>query len=124
MEMKNRDDKGGKAPVQPIVYRIFLASPGDVRDERELARAVIEQIRTERAFRGRVDLECIAWDQPGAEVAMEAGLTPQEAIKRGLPKPSECDLVIVILRSRMGTPLPAEYSKPDGTAYLSGTEWE
>ncbi len=55
---------------------------------------------------------------------MEAGLTPQESIKRGLPKPSECDLVIVILWSRMGTPLPADYTKPDGTAYLSGTEWE
>jgi formylglycine-generating enzyme required for sulfatase activity len=24
----------------------------------------------------------------------------------------------------MGTPLPAEHTKPDGTAYLSGTEWE
>ena len=43
------------------LYRIFLASPGDVRDERELARAVIEQIRAERAFRGRVDLEFVAW---------------------------------------------------------------
>jgi hypothetical protein len=55
---------------------------------------------------------------------MEAGLTPQEAIKRGFPKPSQCDLVIVILWSRIGTPLPADYTKPDGTAYLSGTEWE
>lgn len=89
-----------------------------------LARAVIEQIRAERAFRGRLDLQCIGWDQPGVEVAMEANLTPQEAIKKGLPKPSECDLVVVILWSRIGTPLPAEYKKPDGTAYLSGTEWE
>ncbi len=123
-DMTNQDVKGEKFRGQPIVYRIFLASPGDVRDERELARAVIEQIRAERAFRGRVDLECVAWDQSGAEVAMEAGLTPQEAIKRGLPKPSQCDLVIVILWSRIGTPLPAEYTKSDGTAYLSGTEWE
>ena len=122
--MKNSDAKGKQARGRSIVYRIFLGSPGDVQDERELARAVIEQVRTERAFRGRVNLECIAWDQPGAEVAMEAGLTPQESIKRGLPKPSECDLVIVILWSRMGTPLPADYTKPDGTAYLSGTEWE
>ena len=122
--MANQDAKGEQDRGQAIVYRIFLASPGDVRDERELARAVIEQIRTERSFRGRVNLECIAWDQPGAEVAMEAGLTPQEAIKRGLPKPSQCDLVIVILWSRMGTPLPAEYTKPDGKSYLSGTEWE
>ena len=122
--MTNQDAKGEQARGPSVVYRIFLASPGDVRDERELARAVIEQIRAERAFRGRFDLACIAWDQSGAEVAMEAGLTPQEAIKRGLPKPSQCDLVIVILWSRIGTPLPADYTKPDGTAYLSGTEWE
>jgi formylglycine-generating enzyme required for sulfatase activity len=32
--------------------------------------------------------------------------------------------VVVILWSRLGTPLPAEYKKLDGTAYLSGTEWE
>ena len=109
---------------QPPGFRIFLASPGDVRDERALARAVIEQIRLERAFRERVNLEIIAWDQPGVAVAMEASLTPQEAIKRGLPQPSQCDLVVVFFWSRMGTPLPAEYTKPDGTAYLSGTEWE
>lgn len=108
--------------IQP--FRIFLASPGDVQDERNLARAVIDQIRHERAFRGRVDIEVVAWDQPGAAVAMDAGLTPQEAIKRGLPKPSECDLVVVILWSRMGTPLPDEYRKADGSPYLSGTEWE
>lgn len=55
---------------------------------------------------------------------MRAILTPQEAIKQGLPKPSECNIVIVIFWSRMGTPLPAEYQKPDGSRYLSGTEWE
>ena len=43
--MKNQDAKGDKTRGQPIVYRIFLASPGDVKDERELARAVIEQVR-------------------------------------------------------------------------------
>ncbi len=122
--MTNQESKSEPARVQPAVYKIFIASPGDVRDERMLARAVVEQIRVERAFRGRVDLECIAWDQPGVEVAMEAGLTPQEAIKRGLPKPSKCDLVIVILWSRMGTPLPADDTKPGGATYLSGTEWE
>ena len=54
----------------------------------------------------------------------DTSIEPKKAIKRGLPKPSECDLVVVILWSRMGTPLPTEYTKPDGTSYLSGTEWE
>jgi formylglycine-generating enzyme required for sulfatase activity len=113
-----------RAPVQPIPFRVFLASPGDVCDERGLARGVIEQVGDERAFRDRLSLKCIAWDQPGAEVAMEATLTPQEAIGRGLPKPSACDLVVVIFWSRMGTLLPATYIKADGTPFHSGTEWE
>ena len=94
--MTDHNATRGSLGNQPPGFRIFLASPGDVRDERELARAVIEQIRLERAFRERVNLEIIAWDQPGVAVAMEAGLTPQEAIKRGLPQPSQCDLVAAV----------------------------
>jgi formylglycine-generating enzyme required for sulfatase activity len=55
---------------------------------------------------------------------MEGAMTPQQAIARGLAKPSECDLVVAILWSRLGTPLPPEYRKPDGSPYASGTEWE
>src|SRR5512147_701655 len=51
-------------------------------------------------------------------------MTPKEAITAQLPKPSECDFVVVILWSRIGTPLPPEWVKPDGSRYLSGTEWE
>jgi hypothetical protein len=106
-------------------FRIFLASPGDVPLERELAREAITHISSERRFCGRFKIEIIAWDQPGAEVAMEAGMTPQEAIAKGLPKPEDCDLAVIILWSRIGTQLPANFElKQDGTPYLSGTEWE
>jgi Mrp family chromosome partitioning ATPase len=105
-------------------FRIFLASPGDVKKERENVRSVIKQISKEQPFRDRINLETIAWEQPGVAVPMEAALTPQEAIMWEMPKPSDCDLVIVILWSRIGTPLPPEYVKPDGSRYLSGTEWE
>jgi energy-coupling factor transporter ATP-binding protein EcfA2 len=104
--------------------RVFLASPGDVAEERELARAVIDKLRNEFRYKGCINIETVAWDQPGAGVALEATLTPQAAISMGLPKPSECDVVVVLFWSRMGTPLPVEYTKPDGGRYLSGTEWE
>src|SRR3954465_3838504 len=57
---------------------------------------------------------------------MPAGLTPQEAVNRFKHKPSECDIVIVILWSRIGThlDLAAFGEKPGGGPYLSGTEWE
>jgi hypothetical protein len=105
-------------------FRLFLASPGDVEEERKHVRSAIEQLRGERAFRDRIKLECIAWDQPGIAVPMEAALTPQKAIMQGIPKPSDCDLVVVIFCSRIGTPLPSEYVKPDDSRFLSGTEWE
>lgn len=56
-------------------------------------------------MRGRVSIEAVAWDRPGAPVPMFATLTPQAVIERGLPR-------------------PGAYRKPDGSAYLSGTEWE
>ncbi len=116
------DNRQQSAQLQP--FRIFLASPGDVQDERRLAKKVIDQISHEVSFRDRLDIKVVSWDQPGEAVAMDAGLTPQEAIAQGLPKPSECDLVVVILWARMGTPLPSDYEKADGSPYLSGTEWE
>jgi formylglycine-generating enzyme required for sulfatase activity len=109
----------------PKPFRIFLASPGDVPLERKLVRETITHISSEQRFRGRIVIEIIAWDQPGAAVAMEAGLTPQEAIAQGLPKPEDCDLVVIVLWSRIGTPLPTDFElKVDGSPYLSGTEWE
>ena len=69
-------------------------------------------------------IEVIAWDRPGVRVAMEGGLTPQEAIAQGLPQPAECDLVLVIFWSRIGTPLPAAHKKHDESHNLSGTVWE
>jgi hypothetical protein len=89
-----------------------------------LASKVLNHLPKERPFRGRLLIEEVSWDDPGAPTPLAAHLTPQEAIHRHRPKPSECDIVVVVLWSRMGTPLPEEYRKPDGAPYLSGTEWE
>jgi hypothetical protein len=76
-------------------------------------------LRGDRYLGSRVRFELVAWDHPGQGVAMEAGITPQQAIAQGLPLPAECDLVLVVFWSRIGTPLPADFeTKPDGTPYL------
>lgn len=108
----------------PRHIRIFLSSPGDVADERALALRAFERVQYDPLLRGQVTIEAVAWDKPGADTPLLATMTPQEAINEGLPTPSECDIVVVIFWSRMGTPLPGDYTKPDGTRYLSGTEWE
>lgn len=94
--------------------RIFISSPGDVAEERALTRKVIERLQGE--FSGRVELEPIYWEHE----PLLATQTFQEQITR----PSETDIVITILWSRLGTRLPAQFTKPDGSRYESGTEYE
>src|SRR5882724_6626823 len=101
--------------IQPRHFRIFLASPGDVPHERELALTVLDQLSYEPAFRGRITIEEVAWDKKGAGAPILANLTPQDSIEKGLPKPSDCDIVVVIFWARMGTLLPPEYKKKDGS---------
>ena len=106
-------------------FRIFLSSPGDVQEERDIARDLINNILPKGPFvRGRATFDVVSWDDPDAVPGLPAHLNPQEAINRGMPRPSECDVVIVIFWSRIGTPLPAEFAKEDGSPYQSGTEWE
>jgi hypothetical protein len=106
----------------PRHVRIFLASPGDVVAERQAVREVLERIERSPLVRGTFTIETVSWDDPDAPVPMLAALTPQQAVSRALPRPSECDFTIVIIAGRMGTPL--DEAKPDGTPYRSGTEWE
>ena len=111
---------------RPQHLRVFLSSPGDVAEERELARRLIQnELPVDAFLRGRVTFDVISWDDPTAPAPMTAGLTPQEAVDRFGAKPSECDFVVVVLWSRMGTHLDVRtFRKPDGEPYLSGTEWE
>ena len=95
----------GEMPALPL--RVFLASPGDVTDERALAIRVLEQLQYEPFLKGKISVETVAWDKQGADTPLLASMTPQEAISLQRPKPSACDVVVVIFWSRMGTPLPA-----------------
>ena len=111
---------------QPLVLRVFLSSPGDANQERELARKLLkDELPYRPILNGRVMFEAVSWDDPAAPAAMTANLTPQEAVNRFKRKPSDCDIVVVILWSRLGTHLDMRaFRKPSGEPYLSGTEWE
>lgn len=106
--------------------RFFLSSPGDVADERTFAQQVIEQdLPKDPLLRGKITCEVISYDDRVAPVAMVATQSPQEAVDRNLPSPAQCDVVIVILWSRLGSTLTGDrYRKADGSLYESGTEWE
>ena len=68
-------------------------------------------------------LEAVSWDDPQGRTPLVAQLDPQTAVERGLPRPSECTVVVGMFWARMGSPLLAEkWQKADGSSYLSGTE--
>ena len=94
--------------------RFFISSPGDVFEERALAGRVIERLQSE--YMGRVVLETVLWEHE----PLVATSTFQEQIV----KPSDTDVVISILWSRLGTRLPAQFTRADGSRYESGTEYE
>jgi len=105
----------------PLHLRIFISSPGDVGDERRLARQIIDALPREPAYRGKITCEAVAYDDPEAPSPMPAGLTPQLGVNRYKGPAGACDLTIVILWSRLGTPLSADCRRPDGSRYESGT---
>jgi HEAT repeat protein len=105
--------------------RVFLSSPGDLVDERGIALAVIDELRYEPEIARSIDLEAIAWDDLGSGKPVFATETPQDSLNRGKRRPADCDVVVVMFWARFGTALPhPQYQKPDGSPYLSGTEWE
>jgi hypothetical protein len=103
-------------------FRIFLSSPGDVAADRAQTRELLLGLARGPLVRDRVHIDVVSWDDPHGGATMDARLTPQQAVDRSLPTPAECDLTIVLLWGRMGTPLTE--TRADGSPYLSGTEWE
>jgi hypothetical protein len=108
----------------PLHLRIFLSSPGDVAAERRTARELLNAVQRQPMLRGRVWIDAISYDDPDAPAPMAAGETPQESVNRLTGRPADCDLTVVILWGRLGTPIPPHVQRADGTRYESGTVWE
>jgi tetratricopeptide (TPR) repeat protein len=94
--------------------RIFVSSPGDVVEERMLTRRVVERLAGE--FSGRIILEPVFWEHEP--------LLATDTFQTQIVRPSETDILISILWSRLGTRLPAQFTRADGSRYESGTEYE
>ena len=94
--------------------RIFISSPGDVAEERLIARRVIRRLGAQLG--SAIQLEAIAWEN--------APLVATATFQDQLMRPSSADVLIAILWSRLGTALPSHIRRADGSAYASGTEFE
>ena len=81
-----------------IVYRVLIASPSDVVEERELTVRVIQEWNDLNSFTKRVALLPLRWE---THTAPEYGTRPQEVINRAIV--DECDLLVGIFWTRIGT---------------------
>jgi hypothetical protein len=94
--------------------KIFVSSPGDVRQERQVTAKVLARLETQ--FARRVGVKGYFWEHE----PMHAGADFQTQI----PPPAKFDVFIGILWSRLGTRLHSSHLRPDGRPYLSGSEFE
>ena len=97
-------------------FKLFVSSPGDVIVERRRVENVVSRLNGE--FAGVARLETIRWETEfyRASSTFQAQIPPSTA----------CDLVIGILKWRLGTELPPDFGDklPDGQPFPSGTAYE
>jgi len=102
--------------------RVFVSSPGDAANERKRVGRVIERLNA--AFAGSVAIEPVLWEE--RFYSAHEGFQPQIA------RSADCDIVIAILRGRLGTPLSPEFTTrlppeerlSEEEGYSSGTAYE
>lgn len=97
--------------------RIFISSPGDVQQERNIARKVIRELNS--IYSKYAEIEVLMWE--------DFPLTTESTFQEGIDffiKNEQIDFAVFILWSRLGTPLCKKFTKPDGSPYHSGTEYE
>jgi formylglycine-generating enzyme required for sulfatase activity len=97
--------------------RIFISSPGDVAEEREIARGVVQQLS--RTFAGRLQLTTVLWeDMPlGADVSFQQGIDL-------VLSETGIDIAVFILWSRLGSPTGPLMVDDEAREFRSGTERE
>jgi hypothetical protein len=95
-------------------FRIFVSSPGDLGDERLTCARVIDQIKDEFAHVARI--ESILWEQEP--------LTADASFQDQIPLPSETDLVVIMIWSRLGYRLHSRYKEAEDSEAPTGTIFE
>lgn len=80
-------------------YRILIASPSDVDEEREVAVRVIQEWNDLYSYTRKIVLLPLRWE---THTAPEYGTRPQEVINRAIV--DQCDLLVGIFWGRIGTP--------------------
>jgi eukaryotic-like serine/threonine-protein kinase len=95
--------------------RVFVSSPIDAGFERSRLVRVIERLNGE--FEGVASLTAIRSESEFYKA--------HETFQAQIPEAAQCDIVVAIFRTRLGSELPADFRRMDnGEPYPSGTAYE
>ena len=97
-------------------FRLFVSSPGDVMVERRRVENVVSRLTGE--FAGTARLEAIRWETEFYQA--------YSTFQAQIPRSTDCDLVIGILKWRLGTELPPDFAEklPGNQPFPTGTTYE
>lgn len=90
---------------QSTVYRVLIASPSDVEEEREIMSRIIQDWNDLNSFSKKIVILPVKWETHTAPIY---GIRPQESINRQIV--DECDLLIGFFWTRIGSPTGEELS--------------
>ena len=109
------------------LIRVFLASPGDVSDERKAVREVFEDINRTLGNDKQVRFEVVGWDTDSIPAY---GNDPQELVNKQIGAMESYDLFIGIMWNRFGGATPRagsgteeEFNRAVDSINKSGTPW-
>lgn len=98
------------AVAGPMALRLFIASPGDLANERACVKACIEEVALAHTGTALPQLTAVGWEDTSG-----AARRPQEVINEELRR---SDYLIVLFKSEWGSPSGSPWG------YTSGTEEE
>src|SRR5271169_5880934 len=104
------------------LIHVFVSSPGDAKNERKRVVRVMERLNA--AFAGTAQFKPVLWE--------ERFYSAHDGFQQQIERSTDCDIVVAILRGRLGTPLPPDFMArlpendrlSDPAAYQSGTAYE
>ncbi|WP_297333693.1 hypothetical protein [Flavobacterium sp.] len=88
---------------ESLVYRILIASPSDVDEEREVVARVIQDWNDLNSFSKKIVLLPVRWE---THTSPTYGVRPQETINRQIV--DDCDMLIGFFWTKIGTPTGEE----------------
>ena len=95
-------------------FRVFISSPGDLGEERVICGRVVDRLRAEFARAAR--LQAILWEQEP--------LTADLDFQTQIPLPSQTDIVVLLLWSRLGYRLHSRFKAGGDAEAPTGTIFE